>query len=143
MQHQIRDKRAQQVLFPSRVQQFHVQHADIRADFLGQYAPLTLYLFIIAPKPVDADDIQQIAASYLLEHCLISRPFKILTGLLIHKDILGRNAHLPHRDSLPVLVLIHARYTNVTKYPICHFLFRLSLLCIYAMGIVAEQKKKR
>ena len=116
MQDQIGDKRPHQVFPLPGVQQRHVQHADIHLFFLGQHPPLLLNICIVAPQPVNAQHIEQVARLQLFHHPLILRPLKILAGLLVHKNIFVRHALAVQRHQLPILVLIHAGHADITIY---------------------------
>ena len=79
-----------------------------------QDAPLLLDLFVIAPQPVYARDAELVAGAQFLHQLPILRPFEVLAGLLIKKDIVFRYTSLRHGNELPIFVLISAGYADVS-----------------------------
>lgn len=125
LQHQIRNKRPQQILVARRIQKRHVNHTDIHALLLGQNAPLRLNLLIIPAQPVNAWNIEQIALLKPPHQPPVVWPVKVLSGLLVHVDGLLCQPPFAQRRDLPVLVLIRAGNTDIAV--ICTQSFTLQL----------------
>ena len=68
------------VLFPC-IQKLHVQHKNIRTDFLGNILPLNEDIIVISSQAVNAFDDDEISGFEPLHQFLICRSFKILPGL--------------------------------------------------------------
>ena len=89
LKHQISNKCSHQILAVAGVKQRHINNTNVNSDFFCQNPPLLLYFFIIAPKPVDAQNIEQIAGFqffYKLLYCGLS---KSLPDCLSTKMFLG------------------------------------------------------
>ena len=114
LQHQVGDEGAQQVLALPRVQQRHIQHADVCAHLPGEDAPLLLQLLIAAAQPVDAQDIQQITAAQPAQQLLVLGALKVLAGLTVNIQIFCRDRLGRQRNALTVLVLVGGADPNVT-----------------------------
>ena len=114
LEHQIGDEGAHQVFAAAGVQQGHVDDADIHAGLLGQGPPLVLDLLIVAPQPVDAQDIEQVARLQPFHQFFVLRTVEVLAGLLVHIDVPLWDLPAVQRDHLPVLVLVGAGYPDVS-----------------------------
>ena len=84
LQHQVGNEGAHQVLALPGIQQRHSNDADVHIFLLGQDAPLVLHLLIIAPQPVDALNVEQVARLQLFHQLFVLRPVEILAGYLVH-----------------------------------------------------------
>ena len=125
LEHQVCDERAHEVFTVPGVQKRHVDYADINADILGQYAPLTLNLFIVPAQPFDAEDIGQITGFQLFQHLFVLRTVKVLSGLFVDEGLLGSNELLPQGDQLAILVLILTGNAHIAIGGRHHFSLRV------------------
>ena len=114
LQNDVRDQRSGQVAASPRIQQRHVQHDDGDRFFLRQQPPLLQDLLIISAEAVNALDNQRVAAFQPAHEAFVLRPLKILSGLLVHKDLLFPYPEALQSDELPLLVLLLRRYPCVT-----------------------------
>lgn len=114
LQHDVAEECAHQVLAPAGVQQRHIQHHDVNALFLRQHPPLFQNFRIVAPQPVDALDVEQIAFFQFPQQAFVLRAVKVLAGLPVRVDVFLRNRPLPQGDQLPVLPLVFAADADVS-----------------------------
>ena len=122
LQNDIRDQRARQVPAFSRVEQRHIDHADIHILFPRQKPPLILHLLVIAPQPVDALDDEQIARSQLPHQLPVLRAVKILARAFVNVDAAILHASRVQRDQLPLLILILAGNADIAIRFVFHFI---------------------
>ena len=107
------NERAHEILALTRVEKRHVYNDDIDSDLLGQKAPLLLYLLVVPPETVDAQNVQQVALAQAHNELGVLRTDEVPARLLIHKNVLLRNVPGSQSQQLPVFVLIGARHASV------------------------------
>ena len=108
MKHEIRNERSHKILALPRVQQRHVNYADVNTFFLCQNAPLPPDFLVIPAESVDAQHIQQVTGAKLFHKPPVLRSIEILAGLFIRENAFGRNAEFLKGGQLTRLVLIRA-----------------------------------
>ena len=129
MKGQVGDEGADQVLPVPGVQQGHVDDADVRPDVLGQRPPLILDFPVAPPKPVDAQDVEQVARPQLSHQPLVLGPVEVLAGLLVCEKVFRRHAHFRQGEPLAVLVLVRAGYADIAVSRSHSMRLPFSLVC--------------
>lgn len=72
LQNEVGDKRTDEILTLSCIEQGHIDHADVYADILGEDLPLREDLVIISAEAIDTQDVEKIAfwsISTILVYC--------------------------------------------------------------------------
>jgi len=117
LQDEISHKPARQVLplHPGAgVQQGKVQHHNVYLLLLGNHAPLFQDFIVVAPQPVNAQNVQHVPTPQAPEHTAVGRTLKVLAALLVDVEIAGWNVQPLHRRKLTGLVLVLCRYTDIS-----------------------------
>ena len=114
LQHEIRDKGSHQIPAAPRIQKGHVDHTDVDLLLSCQYPPLLLDLPVVAPQPVDAQHIEQVAGFQPLQHAPVGGPVKVLAGLFVDKEVFLIHASVPHGNPLSVLILVSAGHSDIS-----------------------------
>ncbi len=120
LQNEVGHKPARQILAlhpGAGVQQGEVQHHNVRLFPLGNDAPLFQDLVVVAPQPVNAQNVQHVPAPQAFEHTAVGRTPEVLAALLVGVKIAGWDIQPLHRRELAGLVLILCRYTDI---PVIH-----------------------
>lgn len=116
LQHNVAEECSHQILAPACIQQGHIQNHDIHLLRLGQNLPLAKDFLIIAPKTVDALDVEQIVFLQFADQTPVGRTVEILARLLVYVNVRIRYACLSHCDALAVLALVCAAHPDVSIY---------------------------
>ena len=99
--------------FVRRIKERHVEDADIHAFDFDEDSPLFKDILIVPAETVDALDVEQVVFFHAPNEAAVLRAVKILAGLLVHKDVCLRDAHLAHGDHLAILVLFSGAHAHI------------------------------
>lgn len=119
LQNQIGDEGVHQVFALPRVQQGHIEDADVHPLLLSQHPPLLPHLLVVPAQSVDALHAEQVTGAEPPHQPLVRWTLKVLARLLVHVDVVSVQPRLAHGDDLPRLILVRAGYPNVAVL-CCH-----------------------
>ena len=115
LQDDVRNKLAyERFALVARVQKGHVQHENVRPDFLGDGAPFLDDCAVIPPEAVDGFDDEQISPPQLGNQPLIGGAFEILSALFVAEDKLFGDSELAEFLNLAGQVLVCGGYSCVS-----------------------------
>ena len=82
-QNNVAEERPHQILASSRIQKGHLEYYDIYFFDTRQELPLLDDVLVVAAKPVDTLDVDQVAGLELLDHLQVHGSVEVLAGNLV------------------------------------------------------------
>ena len=103
---EVADEGAEEVFRTPRVEQGHVDDADVDAFRAREEAPHLLNLLVVPPQPIDAEHEQCVVGGEPAQQPAPGRAAEVLARLVVDEDVRCRYAQPAECGELPVLVLV-------------------------------------